>query len=95
MGQPQNGYYKVSSLRKRRTFIPKQINPGSVLSKLKNNHLVGVNGESDDVSLGPKTHGEIMTNNMSLPDRESSITASLFLLTASLFMCSANSASKE
>lgn len=40
---------------------------------------MGVNGESDDVSLGPKTHCEIMTNNMSLPDRKSSITASLFV----------------
>lgn len=39
---------------------------------------MGVSGESDDVSPGPKTHGKIMTNNMSLPDTESSITASLF-----------------
>lgn len=44
----------------------------------KNITSVGVSGESDDVSPGPKTHGEIMTNNMSLPDTESSITASLF-----------------
>ena len=74
----QTGYYKVIFLRQQWMPLWDRNRSTQDQTCYKNITSVGVSGESDDVSPGPKTHGKIMTNNMSLPDTESSITASLF-----------------